>query len=144
MRTLTLVGGYRRSGRMHYTAPSSSTCAQCAPRDVNGKICCTRVRVRHSRSDVCFLCAYWSFSGFKFPKLKCVLESLSLKYCLCAQPFEPVAPVVCAPFVHARGASVFTETQVRAWERNFWTWLNRCLNHRANIRRYVVRDTEAL
>jgi hypothetical protein len=33
--------------------------------------------------------------------------------CLCAQPLEPVALVVCAPFVHAHGTSIFTETQVR-------------------------------
>ena len=78
-----------------YTAPSSSACAQCTPRDVNGLIWFTRVRVRHTRSDVfalCLLVVQW----IQVSKLKCVLSSLSLKYCLCAQPFEPVVPVVCA------------------------------------------------
>jgi hypothetical protein len=57
---------------------------------------------------------------------------LSLKYYLGAKPLEPVARVVCLPlFVYARGTSTFTETQVRAWEGNFWTQLNRCPNHSA-------------
>jgi hypothetical protein len=64
MRPLSLVGGYRR-----FTASSSFACAHCTSRDVNGVKCCIRVPERHTRSDVCLLGAYWSFSGFKFPNL---------------------------------------------------------------------------